>query len=282
MHQITAFGGSKGEVPFQQAIVQSPGFQPTPSRKLQEPVYQRFLATAGVSTLDQARNLSTQALQLANYKLVGSSTPYGTFTFNPVVDGIFAPALPGQLLLQGRFDTSLKVMAGHNILEGLGFMDPFTQNETVFENDFRIYFPTIPNATVEYISQALYPPVFDGSKGYTTYTGRSELWVTEAFFTCNTNWLAKAYNNKAHNYIFSVPPSLHGDDIYYTYYNGPSPSVKNDTLAVTMQKYFTNFVMTGDPNGAGVPSFPVYGDGATVLDLNLTTIGPVKDNVANE
>ncbi|KIW69058.1 hypothetical protein, variant [Phialophora macrospora] len=282
MHQITAFGGSKGKVPFQQAIVQSPGFQMTPSHKLQEAVYHSFLGTAGVSTLEEARNMSTEELRFANYKLVGSSTPYGTFTFNPVVDGVFAPALPGQLLLNGSFDKTLKIMAGHNLNEGIGFMDPFAQNETVFETDLRIYFPTISDATVKYISHTLYPPVYDGSAGYTTPTGRSALMITEAFFTCSTNMLARAYNNSVFNYIFSVPPSLHGDDVYYTYYDGPNAHVQNDTLAITMQRYFTGFVMTGNPNAAGLPPFPKYGAAATVQNLNLTTIAPVKDNAANE
>ncbi|EXJ69648.1 uncharacterized protein A1O5_06719 [Cladophialophora psammophila CBS 110553] len=282
MHQITAFGGLQGKVPFQQAIVQSPGFQMSPSVTLQEAIYSHFLAIAGINTLEDARNLSTEALALANYKLVGGSSPYGTFTFNPVVDGAFAPDLPGQLLLHGGFDKSLKIMAGHNLNEGLGFMDPFAQSETVFEADLRIYFPTITDATVNYISHTLYPPVFDGSAGYTTPTGRSELMITEAFFTCSTNFLARAYNNNVFNYIFSVPPSLHGDDISYTYYNGPNPLVKNDTLAVIMQRYFTNFVMTGNPNAAGLPPFPTYGATTTVQNLNLTKIGPMKDNAANE
>lgn len=282
MHQITAFGGLKGKVPFQQAIVQSPGFQMSPSVTLQEAIYQSFLTTAGVSDLGEARGLSTSALQLANYQIVGRSSPYGTFTFNPVVDGAFAPQLPGQLLLHGGFDKSLKIMAGHNLNEGLGFMDPFAQNETVFEADLRIYFPTITDAAVKYISKTLYPPVFDGSAGYTSYTGRSDLLITEAFFTCSTNFLARAYNNDSFNYIFSVPPSLHGDDVAYTYYNGPNPLVKNDTLAVIMQRYFTNFVMTGVPNAAGLPAFPTYGADTTVQNLNLTKIGPMMDNTANE
>ncbi|KAF4630028.1 hypothetical protein G7Y89_g8116 [Cudoniella acicularis] len=110
MHQITAYGGSKGKVPFQQAIVQSPGFQMMPSAKGQEAVFQKFLSTSGVGMVQEARGLSTEALQFVNYKIVGESFPYGTFTFNPTVDGDFAPALPGQLLLEGRFDTTLKIM----------------------------------------------------------------------------------------------------------------------------------------------------------------------------
>lgn len=106
--------------------------------------------------------------------------------------------------------------------------------------------------------------------------------ITEAFFTCSTNYLARAYSNKTYNYYFTVPPALHGDDIAYTYFNGPAADVKNDTLAVTMQEYFTNFAITGNPNGRGVPEFPQYGENSTVLNLNITSIGPMKDNAANK
>ncbi len=81
-HQITAYGGLKGKVPFQQAIVQSPGFQMSPSPVLQEAIFDSFLALANVSTLQQARGLSTETLQFVNYKLIGESSPYGTFTFS--------------------------------------------------------------------------------------------------------------------------------------------------------------------------------------------------------
>lgn len=200
---------------------------------------------------------------------------------DPAVDGDFAPALPGKLFLQGNYDKSLKVMAGHNIDEGIEFMDPFAQDEGRFEADMRTYFPTITDAAIQYISKTLYPPVFDGSIGYTTPTVRMNLLITEAFFTCSTNMLARAYGDQTYNYIFTVPPSLHGDDIAYTYYNGPSASVKNDTLAVFMQEYFTNFAISGNPNGPGLPYFQNYGAGSVVQNLGLNTIGPVPDNVAN-
>lgn len=89
MHQITAYGGLKGKVPFQKAIVQSPGFQMMPSATGQEAVFQKFLSKAGVSSLQDARSLSTEALQLVNYQLVGESSPYGTFTFSKSLQRTF-------------------------------------------------------------------------------------------------------------------------------------------------------------------------------------------------
>lgn len=49
-----------------------------------------------------------------------------------------------------------------------------------------------------------------------------------------------------------------------------------------MQKYFTNFVMKSNPNGPGLPHFQTYGEDTISLDLNLTSIGPIKDDTANE
>lgn len=201
------------------------------------------------------------------------------------------PDLPGNLLLRGGFDKSLRVIVGHNIDEGYGFMDPWAQNNKVFEQDLRIYEPTITDDAVKHISQVLYPEKYDGSvgksrvgfpNGYTTPTGRMALLITEAFFTCNTAWLMSAFDFKYWSYIFSVPPALHGQDIAYTYYDGPSAAVENSTLAQIMQRYFTNFAETGSPNGPGVPFFPAYGKEQTALNLNRTFIGTLPDNAANE
>lgn len=63
--------------------------------------------------MEEARKLPTEALQAANVKQVGNSA-YGHYTYGPVVDGDFVPALPGELLLNGRYPEDLKVMVGHN------------------------------------------------------------------------------------------------------------------------------------------------------------------------
>jgi len=81
IHQITAYGGLKGKVPFQQAIIQSGAFLPVPSNSQKEDIFQSFLATAGVSTLEEARGLSTEALQLVNAIMVGEAA-FGFFTFS--------------------------------------------------------------------------------------------------------------------------------------------------------------------------------------------------------
>ena len=136
-HHITSNGG-RGPVPFQQAILQSPGFQPVSSRTQQEKIFQGFLKTLGVGSLQEARGKSEEEVTQANTVQVGLA-PYGQFLYGkvylplpvralfqeinlkmglgPVVDGTYVTDLPGRLLLAGRFAKDIKVMAGHNANE---------------------------------------------------------------------------------------------------------------------------------------------------------------------
>ena len=113
MHQITAFGGIHSPVPFQQAILQSPGFIPVVSNQQQEQIFRDFMSLLHVETVEEARKLPYSKLLQANAQQIGAS-PYGQFTYGPTVDAKFAPALPGELLLHGGYAKDLKIMVGHN------------------------------------------------------------------------------------------------------------------------------------------------------------------------
>jgi cholinesterase len=292
MHQITAFGGLKGKAPFQQAILQSPAFQSMASNLQQENVFTSVLSFASlisnttVSSLDQLRELPTSVLQTVNSIVVGNSS-YGTFSFGPTVDGLFAPALPGILLLHGQFDNSVKIMVGHNSDEGLLFTDPFVQNQAEFVDDLKILLPDASDEILDLIDTTLYPPVFNGSFGYTDQIGRTSLAIAEASFTCNTRYLALAFNNQSFSYFFNVPPGLHGEDIAYTYFNGDTStsddgSPVNATVAMAFQEYLTSFAMNGTPNEKGVPFFPMYGANSTIVNIAATDFAEdLVDTVAN-
>jgi cholinesterase len=301
MHQITAYGGMKGPVPFQQAILQSAAWLPSPSPSIQESIFQSFLDTAGVSTLQEARGLSTEALQLANYIMVGEA-PYGDFLFSkffrllhigrtdyitdPGIDGSFVPQLPGQLLLHGGYDQSLRVMAGHQVNEGFALTTPFLPNDEAFkENIILVSFNDASNDTIDLLMNTYYPAPADGQYDLLGQIARGRDLVTEALFTCNANYITRAFGANSYSYVFSVPPSIHAQDLPYTFFNGPAPpvggSVENATLALIMQDYFTNFAITGDPNGPELPYFPDYSGGMS-QNLNLTFIDQIPDYLANE
>jgi acetylcholinesterase len=249
----------------------------------QEQIYNQLLQLNNCTSLQDLRQVPTALIMQSNIAQI-SEANYGGFVYGPVVDGDFVPALAGQLLAQGRFDKSLRVMVGHNSDEGLVFTSPYVQTEDLFEEYFRTSFPGVSSAVVNYLAQQLYPPVFDGIYGYINETQRTSLALSELVFTCNTFYLDTAFANRTYAYLFSIPPALHGQDVPYTYYTGgpPTTSVANTTVAVAMQDYFTSFVKTGQPSAKGMPVFNMYGPNATILDLNYTSISHILDDAANQ
>ena len=209
MHLITSFGGLSGPPPFQQAVLQSPEFQLLPGSHQQEQVFDDFLSLLNASSIEEVRQLPSSDLIAASKKQVADSA-YAFVTYGPVVDGLITPALPGKLFLQGSYDKNLKILVGYNADEGLAFAYPdFAVSD--YEDIISSYFPDLSPAVADYITNTLYPPVFDGSHGYTDETTRIALTYSEYAFDCNAVYLDKAFDNNTYAYIFSIPNALHGD-----------------------------------------------------------------------
>lgn len=209
MHLITSFGGLSGPLPFQQALLQSPEFQLLPGSYQQEQVYDDFLSLLDVNTTAEARQLSSSDLIAASKNQVVNSA-YAYVTYGPVVDGLITPALPGKLLLQGSYDKDLKIMVGYNANEGLAFTYP-DYVESDYEKVISTFFPDLDPAIADYLTNTLYPPVFDGSHGYTDEISRLALTISEYEFDCNAVYLDKAFGNDTYSYVFSIPPAIHGE-----------------------------------------------------------------------
>lgn len=270
---LTAYGGTAGPSPFQQSLPMSPWFVSDIPIEQQENAFNQFLALADVSTLEELKQTPIGSLNTANSLAVGFgayNTPghYGAFTFAPVVDGEYVPDAPGRLLLQGRFDKSIKVMNGHNAAEGVLFTLPTANTSDAFTSLVELWLPSANASTVTYITTTLYPSIFDGTLPYTDNLGRSILFVAEYVITCATNFLDRAFDNQTYGYQFSVPPAFHANDNKYTFYNGPGTNdtygTYNVTVALAHQQQIVTFAETGVPEG-----IPIYGDG-TILDLNNT------------
>lgn len=283
MHQITAYGGLNGNAPFQQAIPQSPGWVPIQSNVQQEDTYRKFLNLTNTSSLAELRALPSEDVIRANFQQVAYDSPWGTYTYGPVVDGSFVPQQPGQLLAQGRFDKNVRVMVGHNANEGTYFTPPFLRTDEDLVNQLKAAFPYAPQQSIDEITQTLYPPVFDGSHGYTDNFSRANLLISEGIFTCNTNYLSTAFGNETYSYLFAVPPAFHGLDVPYTYYDGGDLAlpVINRTIAIALQHFIASFAEDGAPEADGITQFNMYGPDASVLKLNITGIDQVRDSNAN-
>lgn len=247
-----------------------------------------------MTNLEELRALDTEALITANFRQIYGAS-YGNFVYGPVVDGYFAPAQPGELLLHGHFDKSVRVMVGHNGNEGLSFTPPYITDDAVLREFIVDQLPLVSDEVVEYIATTLYPPIYDGSLGYKNDFERAALLLSESVFTCNSLYLGRAYSNKTYGYVFNIPPALHGQDVSYTYWEGGNTtetdlmealnpySVQNATVAVAMQEFFTSFAQEGRPNNGGVlaDEFDIYGPNSQVVSLNKTSVVETMDDAAN-
>jgi carboxylesterase type B len=129
---------------------------------------------------------------------------FSTFTYGPVVDGSFMPAQAGQLLRDGAFDHSVKVMTGHNAAEGLIFGDPKVNTSDSFSAWLEGVYPNIAAIAADYIENTLYPPVFDGSFGYSDQFERTAAILAEQIFTCNDYFLNRAFGNQTYACMYSL------------------------------------------------------------------------------
>lgn len=129
---ITAYGGREPaqKAPFSQAIIQSPGMIPVVGNYEPESSYKEFIDALNVTSLEGARQLSSEALIRANDQVVSNSV-FGKFKFGnyvslvlswfftdsvltgPTFDAEYIPDLQGRLLQKGAFDHGLKVILGH-------------------------------------------------------------------------------------------------------------------------------------------------------------------------
>lgn len=80
---------------------------------------------------------------------------------------------------------------------------------------------------------------------------------------------------------FSVGTALHVQDTNYFFQ--PKNFTGNATIAKTMQQRVANFVLYGDPNGAGTERIPGYrsGEGNVLTNLNgsgITIVRGDRDN----
>ena len=185
-----------------------------------------------------------------------------------MVDGTYVPETPKALFQQGRFDHSLSVMTGHNQDEGSLFV-PNTEltNDSSYTAYFDSLFKPVTNnrTALGQIVQELYPPIFNGSQGYTTQTERNNLTMADAAVVCNSRYINQAsFVSAPYAYEFSVPPAVHGADLPYTFYDfGDIPGI-NTTVAEIMQGYILQFAETGQPNAPGLPAFPRASSGMMV------------------
>ncbi|KAE8144823.1 Alpha/Beta hydrolase protein [Aspergillus avenaceus] len=288
LHQLTAYKGLQGPNLFQQAVLQSPAWEPNFVKNGQERTTRRFLRILNVTTIDQARQLPSDKLISANTYQIAKSI-YGSFTYGPVVDGSFAPGLPGELLARGQFDHNVKILNGHTTNEALMYTSPANFKENGF-HEMLNNFPQLSKQLGETTANTLYPPFLGGAHGYKGWVERASLALSDICFQCHSYYVNHAYENNTYSYVFSIPPGMHWMDQPYTFYikgekssrvNSPIFRVANETVAYILQDYITSFAQVGVPTSPLGPPLRKYGPENRVVMFELDNITGIYDPAAN-
>ncbi|HEX4133386.1 MAG TPA: carboxylesterase family protein [Bryobacteraceae bacterium] len=186
----------------------------------------------------------------------------------PIIDGYFLPEDVGKVFAEGR-QNDVPVLLGSNKDEGTFFMQPTTAAKF------------IEQAHRRYGDQAdaflkLYPATSDEEANASQLAAfRDELgWVMRNWASLQT----KTGKSKAYLYYFTHEPpapagasprggfgsgATHGAEAAYVFENllPPRPWTDLDRqVADTLSSYWVNFATNGNPNGKGLPAWPVYSD----------------------
>ncbi|KAI0886712.1 alpha/beta-hydrolase [Annulohypoxylon maeteangense] len=280
MHHITSFGGVEEAPGFNQAILFSPAFLPAPTDYIPTMSFDDLMQMTNVTSLDDLRSLSSETLIDAHALQIYSHAPYGSNMYGPSVDGSFVPALPGQLLAKGSFHKNISIMVSHNTLEGLIFTKPSIKTTEDYLDMLREAMPTISNETLGFISNTLYPAVFNGTYGYTDQFQRALVTIQDSTIVCNTRYLAGAMSDRAYGIQFAVPPGIHGEETAYIFQNGATSGVAQN-VADNLQQYIVSFVMNSVPTDVNGLRMPLYGNAAQLTSMDASGSTVVKDDTAN-
>lgn len=195
-------------------------------------------------------------------------SPNRYFGYDPTVDSLFVPDLPHILLSKGAHTKNVKVMTSYTNNEGPLLAPSIINSSTGLEFLIRILYPGVSVKSIDYIAEKLYPQVYDGSYPYHTSLERSDLVFADCLIHLSNNALSKALENKTYAYRFSIPPSVHGQDVAYTFYNHGDREV-DPRAAETIQGYIANFVRSGNPNGFNLPYFAMQGKNYSMNNVGV-------------
>ena len=179
----------------------------------------------------------------------------------PILDGKFVTETSGSAYKAGR-QARVPLLIGNCSAEiGGAFVNASNSKEELFS-----MFGELKDE-----AKSAYDP--DGSKGFAEVQTRfntDKVWAEPARFVATSVALA---GDPAYIFLFSyVPASMkqrmpygpgHGTDISYVFDNlrapeGASVPPEDKEVARMMSAYWVNFARTGNPNGKGLPKWPVY------------------------
>ncbi len=271
-----------------------------------------FMHTAGAQSLAGLRAMPASHVREIGARPVATSPsgrPAG-LRFMPVVDGYVLPKPALEIYTAGE-QNRVPLMAGSNSEEGgfnsvLGPDEPTVENyknalQSRFhdhaEDALRVYPVSGDGEPVKDAAQTLASDLFIGYSTWKWITLATKTGGQPTYYYYYTHprpavrpqseskfkgWWTYMWEGKPHPRaaprgavhsaeIEYAMGTLDGNDVY-------AWTPKDYEMSKTLQSYFVNFVKTGDPNGTGLPAWPMY-DKAQRMVLDLDS-HPGKDAAA--
>ena len=242
-------------------------------------------AKLGVGTLAELRAIPTQKM------LDAFSPPQSKgFDFGPDVDGYFLPEPAPAIFAAGK-QNDVPLLAGWNHDEGSFEIASSPQKPTAetmkanaqkdFDGKAPEFLRLYPTNTEEQVMRSAQDFAGDRFIAFSTW-----VWMESQ---------AKTGKQPIYRYRFDLGPlakpdgpqlgAYHSAEIEYVFGQLDSKTdvawkPENRQLSEQMQKYWANFARSGDPNGPGLPKWPVYSasEGFPVMFLDATSVAH-KDNL---
>ncbi|KAJ6109871.1 hypothetical protein N7486_002106 [Penicillium sp. IBT 16267x] len=277
--------------------------------------------TSDPTTFDCLVNTDTETLQYASAN-VSISGSWGTWAFQPVIDGEFIQELSSTQLLEKKV-SGKRILSGNNANDGVPLSPPYIKTTDGFLSYIKNTFPLFTALDYSRLkdiygfwdnSPANTGPRYDtlGDRGPTALN-QSEMATglqqtvfdifAETTFDCASYWLADAFSGittkESWKYQFSVTPAYHGADL--TAYFSVRAHTPTRGFMHAFQKIWGSFIINDTPvisiadakgcaENSTVPegtngyiSWPTWNESSPVL-MNLNTTGgrTVFDHVTNQ